>query len=278
MDDTGRCPGCGAILSQPGLPCLRCHGFTAEAGIPPSDAFQAGMPPAKAPMDDDPRFTRGIVRPPQGVWLVWMVWPVLLFTACADVLNAMTQADKSQAIFSLVQGGVMAAWFPSLLEHVSFFHLLSVGASLASAVAIMNWLYFAYNNLHVLSVRGLSYTPFQAVRSCLIPWSIFYVPARVVQEIWQASDPALPADSDAWKLQSRSTLIRLWWAIFMIGFIRISINMTPFPLDNRAMLTVLASVSAINAVASISGTIASLLFCVVVLKVHRRQWQRFEKL
>lgn len=279
MHDTIACPTCQAPLAVSSDPCPHCHAVTASPPLMHSQAIQTGAPPATVGrIDEERRLSHGIMRPPQGHALAWACLVLLFVSACVDGLQMGAETVKASSLHGLIHGGNQFERF----RDASFAAKVLTGVSwallIATTAAVMYWLHSAYNNLFVLRVSGLTYTAAQAVATCFRPWGFVYLPHRVIQEIWLASDPVPPADSDAWKQQPASWLIRCWWCLFLLRNIRIDISISPFPFGNTTILTVMLAVAIASAVACFLGVIAAILFALILTRLQGRQWQRFENL
>jgi hypothetical protein len=110
-----------------------------------------------------------------------------------------------------------------------------------------------------------------------MPPGLLFLPPRGLQEIWRASDPHMPVKSGAWKSAPGSRLIWLWWTLFLLRHVRISINIVPFPVNDPALLKVLLVASWITAAACFCGVAAAFLFCVIALRLEQRQLRRFDR-
>ena len=82
-------------------------------------------------------------------------------------------------------------------------------------VAFCLWFYRAYKNLPFLMARNLSYSAGWAVGFFFVPILNLFRPYQIAQEIWQASDPNVSLVS--WRAAAKSSIIRFWWAFWIIG-------------------------------------------------------------
>lgn len=271
-ESSGRCASCGNALDE--------HAITTEPGKHPSTskAIQVGAPKAPAAVADDERMPRGIMRPPHQQGWSRIAYGMLGVAIAADGMQMLAELNKALAMQRLLEGQPLAIDLNRALNQSNFLGIVTILVFVATTAVIMTWLYHAYNNLYVLQVGGLTYTPGEAVRTSLIPWHWPYMPYRVIQELWKASDPTLPAESSDWKERAGSWLIRLWWPLFLLRHLRIQITINPFPADSPALLTLLTVVAWIAAAACFLGIVSAVLFGVIMARIQYRQWRRFDRL
>jgi hypothetical protein len=142
--------------------------------------------------------------------------------------------------------------------------------NLATAIAVSLWIYQVYDNLASLRAAGRRYSPGWAVAYFFIPFVNFVLPYQVVQEIWRASDPAVPAESRyAWQGHPGSVLVGFWWAFWLIceilGLRSFNMGMSPYPEPNLARFSALADGFAVS---------AALLLVLVINRIRVRQAEK----
>jgi hypothetical protein len=104
-------------------------------------------------------------------------------------------------------GAVQAGWF-----------LITAGLWLA-------WFRRAYLNLPALGARRLRFRPWWAVGAWLLPVFSLFRPKQVMNDIWRASDPDLPADqADSWRRRPVAELLGWWWLAFLASVLVRSIT------------------------------------------------------
>jgi hypothetical protein len=235
------------------------------------DAIQAGLP------EVEPAPRRMPLRWPRGAtWITWVCATTCLSVG-ADLMQMFAELDKARAVAAIRAGGAGVERFMQAHRLSTLLAFILIVLFFPSTAIALRWMYITYRNLFGLQVEGLTYTPVDAIKKCFIPTSWLYLPYRILQEIWLASNPALPSGSSEWKTQSGSWLIRLWWLTFLGRFLRISISITPFP--NDPTLLKVMEVAAWCTVASAAlGAVAGVLLIVIVLRIERRQWQRYDRL
>jgi DNA-binding response OmpR family regulator len=97
-----------------------------------------------------------------------------------------------------------------------------------SAVAFLVWIYRSYARLKARKITGLRYGPRRAVLWFFVPVAFFFMPRRVVTELWYANP--VPAGGRVERRRRVPLLIASWWTIF-VAF-AISAVMTTFTTAN----------------------------------------------
>jgi hypothetical protein len=238
------------------------------------EAIQPGEPqlPRRMPM-----------RPPRGS--TWMSWTcaLLCLTIGVDLMHMFAEIDKAHALadLAMVHGELVPAGVERFNQAVRLstiiIWILFVLFVCTTVVALRS-LSELYLNLHRLRVGGLTYSPDEAKALFLKPFPMYqWMPLyRSIQEIWRASDPSLPHGSNAWNAKPYSWLVRLWWLLFWLRFVRINVSIQPFPAPTSAWLTLMQVASWVTVAACSLGAIAGVLFIIILVRIERRQWQRYD--
>jgi hypothetical protein len=96
--------------------------------------------------------------------------------------------------------------------------LLQVLLYLGTGVAFLVWFRRAYRNLPTLGAESLRFSSGWAVGAWFVPFLNLVRPKQITDDIWRASDPALPARPGAvWKQQRVPALLHWWWALFILS-------------------------------------------------------------
>jgi hypothetical protein len=94
--------------------------------------------------------------------------------------------------------------------------LLQLLLYLGTVVAFLVWFRRAYRNLPALGADSLRFSSCWAVGAWFVPFLNLVRPKQLADDIWRASDPALPAlPGAAWKQQRVPSLLHWWWALFI---------------------------------------------------------------
>jgi hypothetical protein len=100
-------------------------------------------------------------------------------------------------------------------DRVTTTGLLQSGCYLVCIVAFLAWYGRAYRNLRRLGVHELRWGQGWAIAYWFIPIANLFRPKQVVNDIWRASDPDLPAGN--WWDRRVPALIHFWWAAWLIS-------------------------------------------------------------
>src|SRR5262245_3311387 len=224
------CPECGHAW-QPAAhetACPNCQAplavewrVMAEAAPPRTapGAISEGEPPFVLPVeeddDDDPRWRRSIRRVPEG-WVMLSITIALVgLSAGIDGLHAAAAIEQIRALGDMPGGAAAIARFQRALTLANVWTFVELLLLIATTIAAYAWIRIAYGNWRVLRVTGLQHPPPWGFVRWILPLGFVFMPPKVLQEIWRASDPAAPLDSDAWKTSPGTWLIWLWWPLFL---------------------------------------------------------------
>jgi hypothetical protein len=150
--------------------------------------------------------------------------------------------------------------------------LLQLVSVLMTAIAFAFWIRRAYRNLGALGVRWLRFKLGWAVAGCFVPFINLARPKSIANDIWRATDPALPREIDEPPAGGRvAPLLNWWWAAWIVsGFLDGSGD----GLDARASLDEILSqaqrYAAGDTVSVISGILAILVVRAITDRMHRR--------
>jgi len=281
MPAENHCPTCGQRWESAEPDdgnCPRCHGIIAgdHAATTATEALREGEPPFVLPWHDELDIERRVVRPPTGWGWLSVAAALLALSAGVEVLQMSAEIEKASAIGNILRGAQHN--LESAKQLANFFGYCGLVLFIAAGAITYFWTSAVYRNFNLLRVQGVTRSPDAAVAACQAPWRLFWIPYRLIQEYWMASDPAAPADSLAWKDGRPSWLIRAWWTLFLVRHLRIVINVEPFPFHDEGSLIVMYWFSVSIALSCLAGAAAAILFCVIMLQVERRQWRRFDRL
>lgn len=276
------CPSCGqrwqsadAIAGS----CPHCHGIIAGDDAPrtATEAVREGEPPFVLPWHDELNIERRIVRPPTGWGWLSAAAALLALSAGVEILQMAVEVERASMIRDILERGVLHN-VESAQRLSNFLGFCSLILFIITGAVTCGWINAVFRNFNLLRVQGVTRSPAEAAREFKAPWLVFSIPYQLIQEYWMASDPKTPPDSLAWKDARPSWLIRVWWPLFLLRHVRIVINIEPFPFQDATFLTVLFWAAVMSAFACLAGAAAAILFCVIMLQVERRQWQRFDRL
>jgi Protein kinase domain/Domain of unknown function (DUF4328) len=192
---------------------------TAPAAAPRSGAaWQAGphrttapRPNAAPPMSAAPtppvsRFESPV---PPADWVRRVLWLEIAVAAVGVVANL-----RETWIWHRLLGEPPGPGTPSALSDLVF------GAEglvlLLVAVLFLAWFRRVYRNLEALGARGLRFKAGWAVWGWFVPVLGLFRPKQLLNDVWRASDPDLPADDPAsWRRRPVPGVLTWWWLAFL---------------------------------------------------------------
>jgi hypothetical protein len=158
-------------------------------------------------------------------------------------------------------------------DRVATAGLLQAGAYLACVVGFLIWYGRAYRNLARLGAGGLRWGKRAVIVYWFVPILNLFRPKQVVNDIWRASDPGLPAVANYWRDQRVPALLHWWWALWLISsfvsniFFRRSLDAADSPSE-------LVSIATSYVVIDVIEIVPAVLAMLVVRKIANRQEER----
>jgi len=151
--------------------------------------------------------------------------------------------------------------------------LLQLLLYLGTIVAFLVWFRRAYRNVPALGAESLRFSSGWAVGAWFVPFLNLVRPKQLADDIWRASDPALPAQPGAaWKQQRVPVLLHWWWALWilssLLGWASLRLGLDPTTLEE------LQTASAVTLASDFLDLPLTILAFQVVAKVTRRQEAR----
>lgn len=95
---------------------------------------------------------------------------------------------------------------------------LMLAAFACTGIAFIVWFFRAYQNIERLGACDLRMKHGWAIGSWFVPILNLFRPKQIMNDIWRASDPALPAaEARGWRRAAVPSLLHVWWALFLIS-------------------------------------------------------------
>jgi Protein kinase domain/Domain of unknown function (DUF4328) len=243
----------------------------------PTRVLPTAPPPPAAPAVDLVAYQplRGPAR--RARLAIWVAMAIAVASAVANLgdtwvvglLEGRPPQPGPASGLALGVGTVQALWF------------------LVSAALFLAWFRRAYANLPSLGARGLRYGRWWALVAWVLPVFSLFRPKQLLNDIWRASDPALPPDmGDDWRRRPVSPLLGWWWTIFLASILVRSI--TTEAVHAAASVMTLGLLPAqldrfqasadVQVLADLLTVLAGLLAVAVVRRTTVRQEQRAARL
>jgi Domain of unknown function (DUF4328)/Protein of unknown function (DUF2510) len=202
-----------------------------SAGLPPPNWYQDPQDPWRSRYWDGTRWTehthphplaaptvapvyRSLVTPARTLFVLFAVTLVLTVVALLSdwaELSLLGRMVEDPASVSPAEADAS-----DLLQ--GLIGLLQLLLYLGTGVTFLVWFWRAYRNLPVLGAKSLRFSSGWAVGAWFVPFLNLVRPKQMTDDIWRASDPALPArPGTAWKQQRVPALLHWWWALFILS-------------------------------------------------------------
>jgi predicted Zn finger-like uncharacterized protein len=156
--------------------------------------------------------------------------------------------------------------------------LLRVAALLVTGIVFLCWFYKAHDNLRLLAVNGMTYSPGWGVAYFFIPILSLFRPCQTAQEIYRASDPELPLDKPrGWINGPGSAAIGWWWAFWLMMNIAFQIADIPEP-DGPGGRGLLTGMMLVHVTAHLLAVPAAALAILMIRQVQSRQLEKYDRI
>ena len=150
-----------------------------------------------------------------------------------------------------------------------FWLVVLVGAG----IAFLAWFHRAYENIARLGASDLRASRGWSIGAWFVPILNLVRPKQLMDDIWRASDPALPANvAGGWRGRTVPGLVHAWWALFLLG--GLVSNVAANVVDNAETAPALKTASTWVALAYAALAVSAVLGIFVVRSVTSRQEQR----
>jgi hypothetical protein len=260
-----------AVMPSPPWPLVARDG-PGPTAAPPAPPQRLGSPPLPAN-----RFQPLLAPADRARRLLWLTAAVALVGVVANLND--TAAVRRAA------GEPPGPATPSPLAN-GVFGVEGV-LLLLTALVFLLWFRRAYWNLLALGAGRLRYTGGWAVWGWLVPLLSLVRPKQLLNDIWRASDPAVPVGRpEAWRRRPVPSVLIWWWLVFLASVVARAVTtesfhalvqVMTFGLLGRA-IDLIRPTSGVQALADLLTAAAALLALRVVQMVTERQQARAERL
>lgn len=153
-----------------------------------------------------PRFTS--LRTP-ATWLYWVFAIVVVAQLVALLLLA--------GAFALLEPPVSTTEFWEADDLVAGALILAGVPELLLIPLFIWWARRATCNVPALGATRPTFSPGWSVAWWFVPIANLFLPLRVLNQAWRASDPELPpTDNDGWRVKTIPLLLPAWWLFFVL--------------------------------------------------------------
>jgi hypothetical protein len=203
---------------------------------------------------------------------------IVLLLAAAGAASVSVGVDLSElALVSGARGGTEVSPEERWSQYTAnaWIGWLELALFAAAAAAFLAWLFQARVNLRALGVRRLRFTRMWSVVGFLVPVLNLVRPYQVIQEVWQASDPA-SADAFNWKSVQVPRLLRSWW-IAALACAGLHVLAFLAGLGAGTSLSRIQLAVGLHLLANLAVGAAAVLTCFVVKSVSEAQEEKWEQ-
>jgi Domain of unknown function (DUF4328)/Protein of unknown function (DUF2510) len=259
-----------------------------SAGLPPPNWYPDPQDPSRSRYWDGTRWTehthalgaptvaptyRPLVPPARILFILFAVTLVLAVVALLSgwvELSLLGRIVKDPASVSTAEADASD-------QRQALIGLLQLLLFLGTVVTFLVWFRRAYRNLPALGADSLRFSSGWAVGAWFVPFLNLVRPKQLADDIWRASDPALPPyPGTAWKQQRVPSLLHWWWALFIASNL---LGWAAFRLGQAATTPQeLQTSSAVTLAGDVLDLPLTILAFWVVAQVTRRQEARTAQL
>jgi hypothetical protein len=210
---------------------------------------------------------RSLRRPAQ------VVIGVLILGIVVDAIALIVEVDYYSVLDELDRGiDVSVADIQAADDRSAAAGLAQIVSYIPAIVAFIVWFARAYRNTAGLGATGMRRKPGWSIGAWFVPILNLFRPKQIANDIWRATDPALPRVASGWQGNAVHGLIHWWWAIWIMA--GVSGNLSTRVYLNAETLSEQLGASAFSAFADVVFIAAAVLAILVVRRVTGRQEQR----
>jgi len=161
------------------------------------------------------------------------------------------------------------AWVSLMLERLDIVSKVHVVCRWVTAIFMITWMYKCHKNLQAIGNEALDSYPSWAIICWFVPIMNFFAPYQVVREIWWRSNPDVAIASP----ENDTSLVTCWWFAWlsMIALVAWSNHIAP----DSETASDMVWLEGTNFLIFIATITAAVLLAVIVVKLNRRQLERF---
>lgn len=154
--------------------------------------------------------------------------------------------------------------------------ILQLVIYLATGITFIIWFRRAYRNLVAWGTEGLRFEAGWTVGGWLVPFLNLVRPKQIMNDLWRATDPALPVQPGvAWKQVRVPLVVHAWWLLFLLSLAVgiVASNLRP----GASTLQQIRGASDVTLLSDALILPAAVLACLVVNQITQRQRGRAEQ-
>lgn len=205
-----------------------------------------------------------------------VVVALLVVSGLISCFSILYELDLQALMDRLASGQpVGSAEMQTAEDRIALIAGLWAAALVCTGIAFVAWFFRAYQNIERLGARDLRVKHGWAIGSWFVPILNLFRPKQIMNDIWRASDPALPAgDARGWQHAAVPGLLDGWWAVFLIG--GAASNVAGRMIENAETIAARQSAGTVAMFADGGLILGAVLAVLVVRAVTSRQERRAE--
>jgi len=199
---------------------------------------------------------------------------LLIVSALISALSILYELDMRSLIDRIAAGQpVGLSELQTADDRTTLVAVLSLVALVATGISFLAWFFRAYVNIERLGARELRATKGWSIGAWFVPLLNLIRPKQLMDDIWRASDPALPAgELRGWQRAAVPGLLHGWWATFLIA--GVVSNIAAGMVDGAATPAARRSAGQIAMIGDAGMIAAAILAVLVIRAVTARQESR----
>ncbi len=197
--------------------------------------------------------------------------------AVGSVLTTILTASITQDASDFLDGELSQDDFESAIGPLNAAQLITGLATIAIFVVTVIWMYRVATNIRAYQ-RDTTWSPLFAIFGWMLPPFVLYIiPTLMLRELWKASDPTDPNDTQSWRDSKDNPLVWAWFVLYGLAPIVLLVFSVSSFLDAglggssvESLADTLDTFDAFNVVAAIVNVAAAVVWILLVRQLTAR--------
>jgi hypothetical protein len=153
--------------------------------------------------------------------------------------------------------------------------LIMLTTYLLTSALFLFWFYRVHKNLPALGVKYLEYTSGWAVSGFIVPLLNLIRPYEVMEEVWNASNPAI-MEEGGWRTKNTAGMVNWWWGLYLASWYAARFAFKQ-PINPESPVSIFMSDGAF-ALAKLVSITSAVVTIFLIIDIDDRQQEKFAKL
>ena len=137
--------------------------------------------------------------------------------AISTIATTLLTAGVAQDAEDYLAGGLSDDEFRDAIAPLNAVQLIVGLATIATFIVTIIWMYRLATNVRAFQ-RQTTWSPLFAIFGWMLPPFVLYViPFLMLRELWKASDPTNPDDTESWRSSPDTPLVWAWFVLYGIA-------------------------------------------------------------